>query len=227
MERHLRTDLMLAALDMALARRCPAAGVIHHPGQGWHYTSIAFGERCRRAGVRPSLGRVGACYDNALAELFFATLECELLVRGLDCPPRLPQRGLAPSARRPASPAGGCSGGRSQTRRRAWTLAGAAPIMNPPRNRDTSTMMARRVVAARRNRHVVSLSLGLLLLGVCLACEDGPNEPEPPPSVGELAFSAESRLLPTEADSVTRFSLSVVARNIGSGPVETGSGTVR
>jgi len=77
---HLRTDLVLAALDMALAQRRPV-GVIHHSDQGAQYTSFAFGERCKRAGVRPSMGSVGDCYDNAMCESFFATLECELLDR--------------------------------------------------------------------------------------------------------------------------------------------------
>jgi len=48
---------------------------------GQKYTSIAFGNRCREAGVRPSMGTVGDCYDNAMCESFFATLECELLDR--------------------------------------------------------------------------------------------------------------------------------------------------
>ena len=78
MEGHLRTELVLAALEMALSRR-KAEEVIHHSDRGSQYTSIAFGERCRKAGVRPSMGR--ACYDNALCESFFATLECELLDR--------------------------------------------------------------------------------------------------------------------------------------------------
>ena len=77
---HLRTELVLDALDMAIRRRRPA-GVIHHSDQGTQYTSIAFGKRCREAGVRPSMGSVGDCYDNALCESFFATLECELLDR--------------------------------------------------------------------------------------------------------------------------------------------------
>ena len=80
MRTHLRTDLVLEALDMALERR-GATDVIHHSDQGCQYTSIAFGKRCREAGVRPSMGSVGDCYDNALAESFFATLECELLDR--------------------------------------------------------------------------------------------------------------------------------------------------
>lgn len=80
METHLRTELVLEALDMALRQRRPS-GVIHHSDHGCQYTSIAFGKRCREAGVRPSMGSVGDCFDNALCESFFATLECELLHR--------------------------------------------------------------------------------------------------------------------------------------------------
>ena len=80
MAAHMRTELVLDALDMALARRRPF-NVVHHSDQGCQYTSIAFGNRCRQYGVRPSMGSVGDCYDNALAESFFATLECELLER--------------------------------------------------------------------------------------------------------------------------------------------------
>ena len=81
MATHLRTELVLDALDMALRRRRHPAAVIHHSDQGSQYTSIAFGKCCREAGVRPSMGSVGDCYDNALCESFFATLECELLAR--------------------------------------------------------------------------------------------------------------------------------------------------
>lgn len=78
MATHLRAELVRDALDMALWQRRPQ-GVIHHSDQGCQYTSIDFGQRCRQAGVRPSMGSVGDCYDNAMAESFFATLECELL----------------------------------------------------------------------------------------------------------------------------------------------------
>jgi putative transposase len=71
---------VLDALDMALATRRPN-GVIHHSDQGSQYTSIEFGQRCREAGVRPSMGSVGDAYDNAMCESFFAMLECELLAR--------------------------------------------------------------------------------------------------------------------------------------------------
>lgn len=77
---HLRTELVLEALEMAVRQRQPQ-GVIHHSDQGCQYTSIAFGKRCREAGVRPSMGSVGDAYDNAMCESFFATLECELLAR--------------------------------------------------------------------------------------------------------------------------------------------------
>ena len=80
MATHLRTEFVLDALNMALFKRRPRA-VIHHSDQGTQYTSVAFGGRCRQAGVRPSMGSVGDCYDNALCESFFATLECELLAR--------------------------------------------------------------------------------------------------------------------------------------------------
>jgi len=80
MAAHLRTELVLQALDMALWQRRPGE-VIHHSDQGCQYTSIAFGQRCQDAGVRPSMGSVGDCYDNAMCESFFATLECELIER--------------------------------------------------------------------------------------------------------------------------------------------------
>jgi putative transposase len=80
MSTDLRSQLVLDALDMALAQRKPR-GVIHHSDQGCQYTSLGFGARCREAGVRPSMGSVGDAYDNALCESFFATLECELLAR--------------------------------------------------------------------------------------------------------------------------------------------------
>jgi putative transposase len=80
MANHLRTELVLAALDMAIGVRRPA-DVVHHSDQGTQYTSIAFGLRCREAGVRPSMGSVGDAYDNAMCESFFGTLEGELLAR--------------------------------------------------------------------------------------------------------------------------------------------------
>jgi putative transposase len=80
MQTHLRTELILAALNMALTQRRPSE-VIHHSDRGCQYTSYAFGKRCREAGVMPSMGSVGDAYDNAMAESFFATLERELLNR--------------------------------------------------------------------------------------------------------------------------------------------------
>ena len=80
MATHLRTELVTEALEMAVAQRRPEA-VVHHSDQGCQYTSLAFGARCRKWGVALSMGSVGDCFDNAMAESFFATLECELLDR--------------------------------------------------------------------------------------------------------------------------------------------------
>ena len=74
------SELVLNALNMALEQRRPAS-VIHHSDQGSQYTSVAFGNRCKEMGVRPSMGTVGDAYDNAMAESFFASLECELIDR--------------------------------------------------------------------------------------------------------------------------------------------------
>jgi len=77
----LRTALVVEALNMAVWNRRPAGEVIHHSDRGAQYTSLVFSQRCREAGVAPSMGSVGDAYDNALAEAFFATLETELLMR--------------------------------------------------------------------------------------------------------------------------------------------------
>jgi len=74
-------ELVGDALAMAITCRQPKGPVIHHSDRGSQYTSLAFGKRCREAGVVQSMGSVGDAYDNALCESFFATLECELLDR--------------------------------------------------------------------------------------------------------------------------------------------------
>jgi putative transposase len=76
---HLRTSLILDAIDMATTRRRPAEGLIHHSDRGTQYTSIAFGLRCREAGIVVSMGSTGDAYDNALAESFVDTLKTELV----------------------------------------------------------------------------------------------------------------------------------------------------
>jgi putative transposase len=81
MASHLRAELVVDALQMAVGQRRPKSDVIHHSDQGSQYTSLAFGARCKEVGVRPSMGSVGDAYDNAMCESFFATLECELLER--------------------------------------------------------------------------------------------------------------------------------------------------
>lgn len=78
---HMRASLVIAALDVALAARGPVAGLVHHSDRGTQYTSVALGERLAAAGIAASMGSPGTCYDNALAESFFASLETELIDR--------------------------------------------------------------------------------------------------------------------------------------------------
>ena len=78
---HMRSELVVDALEMAVARRRPAPGLIHHSDQGSQYVSLAFGQAARDAGIARSMGSKGDCYDNAVAESFFATLKKELVCR--------------------------------------------------------------------------------------------------------------------------------------------------
>ena len=82
MATHMRATLVVDALQMALARRRPGPGLIHHSDQGSQYVSLAFGRAARQAGIALSMGSRGDAYDNAVAETFFATLKKELVNRG-------------------------------------------------------------------------------------------------------------------------------------------------
>ncbi len=77
------TELVTRALQMAIARQRPDGVVVHHSDQGCQYTSYDFAKACRATGVERSMGSVGDCFDNAMAESFFATLECELIDRSV------------------------------------------------------------------------------------------------------------------------------------------------
>jgi putative transposase len=81
MRSDLSAELVVDALEMAIARRRPQAGLVHHSDQGSQYDSLRFGERCREAGIHRSMGSKGDCFDNAVSESFFATLEKDLLRR--------------------------------------------------------------------------------------------------------------------------------------------------
>ncbi len=79
MASHLRTELVVDALEMAVWRRKPAAGLVHHSDRGTQYTALSFGKRLEEAGIVPSMGRTGSALDNAVSESFVATLKCELV----------------------------------------------------------------------------------------------------------------------------------------------------
>lgn len=78
MASHLRSELVAAALEMAIRRRNPSAGLIHHSDRGSQYTALSFGKRLEEAGIVPSMGRVGSALDNAISESFVSTLKSEI-----------------------------------------------------------------------------------------------------------------------------------------------------
>lgn len=81
LRRDITAELVLGALDMAILNRGPRPGLIHHSDHGSQFTSVALGRRLEEAQILASMGTTGDCYDNALIESFFATLECELIDR--------------------------------------------------------------------------------------------------------------------------------------------------
>ena len=87
MESHLGTEIVVDALRMAVWRRKPAPGLVHHSDQGVQYTSLSFGERLKEVGIKPSMGRTGTALDNAMAESFVSTLKAEMTSR-LEFPTR-------------------------------------------------------------------------------------------------------------------------------------------
>ncbi len=90
---HMGTELVVDALEMAVWRRKPSVGLVHHSDRGAQYTALSFGKRLEEAGIVPSMGRTGTALDNAMAESFVATLKTELVHRR-----RFPDRGVAKSA---------------------------------------------------------------------------------------------------------------------------------
>lgn len=93
MASHLRTELVVDALEMAVWRRKPKAGLVHHSDRGVQYTALSFGKRLEEVGIVPSMGRAGSALDNAISESFVATLKVELVHRR-----RFPTRETARSA---------------------------------------------------------------------------------------------------------------------------------
>jgi putative transposase len=78
---HMRAELVVEALEMAVRSRKPEAGLVHHSDQGSQYVSLRFGQRCREAGIRVSIGARASALDNAACEAFFASLKRERLNR--------------------------------------------------------------------------------------------------------------------------------------------------
>lgn len=81
MDSHMRAELVRDALEMAITRRRPGPGLVHHSDQGSQYVALLFGHHCRQAGITQSMGSRGDAFDNAVAESFFKTLKAELVHR--------------------------------------------------------------------------------------------------------------------------------------------------
>jgi putative transposase len=108
MENHLRTELVVDALQMAVWRRKPAAGLVHHSDQGVQYTALSFSQRLREVVISPSMGRTGSALDNAMAENFVSTLKAELVSR-VEFPPGRRRRQRSSSTWRRSTTAAGCT----------------------------------------------------------------------------------------------------------------------
>jgi putative transposase len=107
---HLRTELVVDALEMAVWRRKPAAGLVHHSDRGTQYTALSFGKRLEEAGIIPSMGRAGSALDNAIS-------------RSLSCPRSNASSSMgvaSPPERQPGAPF-------SSTWKRSTTVGGCTP----------------------------------------------------------------------------------------------------
>jgi putative transposase len=140
---HMRTELVADALQMALAQRRPAPGLIWHSDQGNQFVSLAFGQQARAAGIAQSMGSRGDCFDNAVAESFFATLKKEL-IHGRSWPSKAELRTARPSSA-PRS---------STTSRSSSTAAVGTPRsgFSPRRSSRRSPTISSRRTATRLNR---------------------------------------------------------------------------
>ena len=108
MENHLSTEIVVEALQMAVWRRKPAPGLVHHSDRGVQYTSLSFGERFKGVGITPLMGRTGTALDNARAESFVSRpLKAELVsnLKFRSRPPRPP----ASVTWRPSTTPAGCT----------------------------------------------------------------------------------------------------------------------
>jgi putative transposase len=113
---HLRTELVLDAVGMAITTRKPPAGTVHHTDRGSQYTSYEFGKALRASGLLASMGRVGSAFDNAMAESVFATLKTELIYRRAGPPGTSWRWRSSPTSKASATPAAGTPGSATSVR---------------------------------------------------------------------------------------------------------------
>ena len=125
-EDHLRAEIVVDALEMALSRRRVSPGLVHHSDQGSLYTALVFSRRCREASIDVSMGSKGDCFDNAVCESFHATIKKEL-----------PTEEAGRRSRRPARLSS--SGSRSST-----TASAATPRSATTRRQNTRGFQSRK-----------------------------------------------------------------------------------
>lgn len=119
MASHLRTELVVNALEMAVWRRKPAAGLVHHSDRGTQYTALSFEKRLEEVGIVPSMGRRGSALDNAVSESFVATLKVELVHTCRFSRPAKRRGAPSSSIWRRSTIAGGCTPRSDTSARRA------------------------------------------------------------------------------------------------------------
>ncbi len=145
MASHLRAELVIDAVQMAIANRHPGPGLVHHSDQGPQFTSFALGRKLRESEILASMGAVGTAYDNAVAESFFSTLKRELCHRGGS------RRGIR-LGRRSSSSSRSSTTVSDATRRSGWSRRHSSNGTTLVRSRHSRTCPANGVKVIRRRR---------------------------------------------------------------------------
>src|SRR3954451_23685828 len=132
---YMRSELVVAALEMVVRRRRRPQGTIHHPDRGGQFIGPLFGQACHDAGIAQSTGAVGACFDDAVAETFFATKERLLYDAPTAGGPPEPSCALRSSSTSKASTTRpGCTAGSGCAPRRVRGPTGPRPTASRARH---------------------------------------------------------------------------------------------
>ena len=194
---HLRSELVVSALVMALARRRPDRGLIHHSDQGCQFTAVLFTKRCAKAGIEVSMGSVGDCYDNAVCETFHASLKKEKIYRQ-SWPTRAAARtAILSTSRAGTTPAAGTPRSPIYPRSSSSDTTPSSPSRpSAPRFRTTDrSRRSRRGPQTRSQRAASRRSASISL-------PTAPSLPRTPSSYQPIPLSRDVRCLGTAGNSV-------------------------